>query len=118
MHNIANGGAELLDAAGVLAGFSRMPGSFLASVDYAQWKAWTAASFAMSTADFAVLLEGMPDNVSTGLLKHPQVTSLSGGLPIRVEEHVIGAIGVSGGNDEQDCAVARVALRAIESLED
>ena len=103
----------IVDTSGVLAGLVRMPGSFLASVDYAQWKAWTAASFDMSTAEFASFLDGIDPQVREGLLKHRNVTSLSGGFPIRRSGRLIGALGVSGGNAEQDEAIAKAGLGAF-----
>lgn len=96
----------IVDSSGILAGFLRMPGSFLASVDYAQWKAWTAASFGMPTRDFGALLDTLDTQVRKGLAAHPNVTALPGGVPIRVNGRLIGALGVSGGDAEQDSAIA------------
>src|SRR3546814_8431017 len=47
----------VVDGAGNLAGYLRMPGSFLSSGELAIDKAYTAASFAMTTHDFGALLE-------------------------------------------------------------
>ncbi|MEQ8936017.1 MAG: heme-binding protein [Amphiplicatus sp.] len=105
----------IVNSSGVMFGFLRMPGSFLASVDYAQWKAWTAASFDTSTADFASLLKKFEPHVRDGLIAHPKVTALPGGVPIRKEERLIGAIGVSGGSGEQDEEIAQAAVAAFYS---
>lgn len=103
----------VVNASGVLAGFLRMPGSFLASVDYAQWKAWTAASFDMSTAEFGTLLNSVEPLVRDGLLAHPKATPLPGGFPVRLAGRMIGAIGVSGGSGEEDEIIARAGLAAF-----
>lgn len=105
----------VVDSGGVLTGFQRMSGSFLASVEYAQWKAWTAVSFGKPTDEFGALLDGLPGTVAEGLVDHPRVTRLPGGYPIRLDDKLIGGIGVSGGNGEQDMAIARAGLEAFES---
>lgn len=103
----------IVNASGVLAGFLRMPGSFLASVDYAQWKAWTAASFDMPSGGFGQLVESLEPLVRDGLLAHSKATPLPGGLPISKDGRLIGAIGVSGGSGKEDEAIARAGLGAF-----
>ncbi len=105
----------IVDNRGVLSSFFRMPESFLASVDYARWKAWTAASFKMPSGDFGQLVSGFDSLTRDGLLAHPKVTALPGGFPIKKDGHLIGAIGVSGGSGEQDDAIAKAALTAFEA---
>ena len=92
----------VVDTAGRKAAFFRMPGSFLASDDFARWKAWTAVSFSMKTSDFASMLRSLPTDVARGLLDHPEVTDLPGGCPIVSHRQIIGAVGISGGSGEQD----------------
>lgn len=43
----------------------------------------------------------------------PLVTSLEGGIPIIVGGQVVGAVGVSGVNPEQDALIARVGILGI-----
>ncbi len=112
-HNISVAVA-IVDGSGILSSFFRMPGSFLASVDYAKWKAWTAASFKMPSQEFGQLVSGLDTLSGKGLLAHPQVTALPGGFPIKKNETIIGAIGVSGGHGDQDDAIAKAALSAFE----
>jgi glc operon protein GlcG len=40
-------------------------------------------------------------------------TSLKGGLPVVVEEQVIGAVGVGGGTGEQDAEIAQAGIAAL-----
>lgn len=103
----------IVNASGVLAGFLRMPGSFLATVDYAQWKAWTATSFDMPSENFGQLVESFEPLIRDGLLAHSNATPLPGGFPIHKDNRLIGAIGVSGGSGEQDNAIARAGLGAF-----
>ncbi|KJU83501.1 protein containing DUF336, partial [Candidatus Magnetobacterium bavaricum] len=49
----------------------------------------------------------------TAFVSAPLLTSLEGGVPIVVEGHVIGAVGVSGVKGEQDAQVAKAAVAAL-----
>lgn len=51
--------------------------------------------------------------VAAGIASQGGVTHLPGGLPIRFDGRLAGAIGVGSGTGEQDFDVARAALRAI-----
>ena len=103
----------MVDAGGRLIGQLAMPGAFLASNDYAEWKAWTAASFAMPTLEFSAFLQTRGEEVRKGLLAHDKVTALSGGLPIKSGETLLGAVGVSGGPAEVDEGCAAAACEAF-----
>lgn len=105
----------IVDAAGNLAGFLRMPGSFLVSSDLAVDKAWTAASFGIATRALSQMLEESPRAVREGLLRRPRTTEIAGGLPILVDGVMIGAIGVSGASDEQDERCASAGLAVLEA---
>ncbi|WP_235538616.1 GlcG/HbpS family heme-binding protein [Sphingomonas sp. Root710] len=102
----------IVDTAGNLAGFGRMPGSFLISIDLSIDKAWTAASFGVATRELSEMLEREPRAVREGLLRRPRLTEVPGGMPILVDELVVGAIGVSGASDKQDerCAAAGLSI--------
>ena len=104
---------SIVDAAGVSLGLLHMPDSFLASNDYAHWKAWTVASFGLSTPDFQQMLAGLEPHVRDGLLKHEHVTDLPGGAPVLLDRKLVAAIGVSGGSGQQDQALAEAGAAAI-----
>ncbi len=102
----------ITDSSGTLAGFLRMPGAFLHSIDIAIDKAYTAASFGFPTSQWMNILEG-DAALKAGLPLRPRLVIFGGGLPI-VESGVrIGGIGVSGGSAEQDEECARAGLQAI-----
>ncbi len=103
----------IVDAAGNLAAFLRVGRAFLASSDLAIDKAWTAASFGMSTRSFGDLLDTTPPNVRDGLLRRPRVTIVPGGMPILQDGLLAGAIGVSGGSDVDDEMIAQGGLAAL-----
>lgn len=103
----------IVDGGGNLSAFLRVGRAFLASSDLAIDKAWTAASFGMSTRAFGDLLDATPPNVRDGLLRRPRVTIVPGGLPILNDGVLAGAIGVSGGSDVEDEMIAEGGLAAL-----
>ena len=104
----------LVDAAGVLAAFVRMPGAPLHSVDIAIDKAYTAASFGLPTGQWHAALAGHSPAVRDGIVLRPRFVAFGGGLPIVEGGARIGAIGVSGGSEAQDEAIARAGLEALD----
>ncbi len=108
------------DASGTLAGFLRMPGAFLHSIDIAIDKAYTAASFGFPTSRWMDIFK---DNeaLRLGMPYRPRLVVFGGGLPITEPGADgrpgggarLGGIGVSGGSAEQDEECARAGLRAI-----
>jgi uncharacterized protein GlcG (DUF336 family) len=59
------------------------------------------------------------DNARTGAIdiaiNNGRVMILAGGAPLRDADQIIGAIGVSGGSDEQDSACARAGVEALSA---
>ncbi len=100
------------DSGGNLAGFLRMPGAFLQSIDIAIDKAYTAAGFGFSTKDWMKLI-GHDEGMKLGFSARPRLVVFGGGLPIRVGGQLIGGIGVSGASEAQDEDCARAALAAL-----
>jgi glc operon protein GlcG len=101
-------------AAGNLSGFLRVGDAFLISTDLAIDKAWTSAGMKMSSRELGDALRTMPDNVRDGLLRRPRLTEVPGGFPVLADSQCLGGVGVSGGSDEQDEAIARAMLAALE----
>jgi uncharacterized protein GlcG (DUF336 family) len=105
----------VVDAGGTLAGFLRMPGAFLHSVEIAQDKAYTAASFGFPTSQWAGIV-GADELLRLGLNQRPRLVMFGGGLPLRDGDALIGGIGVSGGSAEQDEVCAAAGIAAIAKL--
>lgn len=103
----------LVDASGGLAGFLRMPGAPLHSVEIAIDKAYTAASFGLPTARWTEVLQSHSPAVREGLVQRPRFVAFGGGVPIVEGGHCIGAIGVSGGSEPQDEQIAHAGLAAL-----
>lgn len=106
----------LVDAAGAPAAFLRMPGAFLVSTDLSADKAWSAASFAMPTRGLRDMLRSAGEDLRQGLLRRPRVTDVSGGIPVMLGDRLVGAVGVSGGSEEEDECIASAAVQRIEAL--
>ena len=100
----------IVDTAGILVYFERMPETQLGSVDVAQAKAKSAALFRRPTKAFQ-------DNVAAGgaglrMLALPGAVPVEGGIPIIVDGKLIGAIGASGGTSDQDGQTAQAGIAA------
>ena len=79
------------------------------TIDVAMNKAWSAASFKVSTSMLAT--ETQPGKPLSGLRSHPRLLAVAGGQTIEAAGTLLGAIGVSGapGGDADDaCATAGV----------
>jgi len=100
------------DPSGVLAGFLRMPGAFVHSVDIAIDKARTAAGFGFATSRWSAIV-GDDELLRIGLAQRPGLVMFGGGLPIVAAGQRIGGIGVSGGSAEQDEACAAAGIVAL-----
>ena len=102
--------AAAVDISGDLVACLRADGAFAASITIARDKAYTAAVFGASTDDLSNALKGNPV-LHHGIAIRPGVVLFGGGLPIVEDGATIGAIGVSGGSEDDDraCAGAGVA---------
>jgi len=98
----------VVDNSGALVAAERMDGAFPASAKIAQGKAETAAAFWQSTGN----LESAANGGRAALLSSGYVV-MQGGIPLKVDGKVVGAIGVSGGNKDQDEAVAKAGAAAF-----
>ncbi|MDZ7809439.1 MAG: heme-binding protein [Arhodomonas sp.] len=77
----------------------------------AEDKAYTAAGFGLSTAQWDQVV-GDNEALRAGLAQRPRLVMLGGGLPVMADGECIGGIGVSGGSEEEDELCARAGLTA------
>lgn len=106
----------IVDSGGHLLMLERMEGGRFHTVHSSTTKAVTAASNKRPTTSKGAQGQTLDVLHALGLAlaAGPQNwTAMEGGYPIMVENQCIGGIGVSGGDWEQDEAVARSALAAI-----
>jgi uncharacterized protein GlcG (DUF336 family) len=99
----------VVDESGGLVAFQRLENTQPASGAIAIGKARTAARFKRPSR----LLEESVAGGRLALLALSDALPLQGGLPIVVDEHSIGAIGVSGVTAAQDEQVAHAGLAAF-----
>ncbi len=100
------------DEAGDLKAFVRMDGAPKLSIQIAQDKAFTAASYSMPTHAWFEFIKNDPPLLH-GITHTPRLIVFGGGFPIMLKSEMVGAIGLSGGHYSQDMECARAALEAI-----
>jgi uncharacterized protein GlcG (DUF336 family) len=99
--------AVVVDAGGARQAMLRGDNAGIHSIDSATDKAYTSASFKAPSAAVAERLLANPQAAQLGHL--PSVLLLGGGLPIKIGDEVVGAIGVAGapgGDKDEFCAKA------------
>lgn len=101
------------DEGGHLVAFSRMDGAWLGSINIAINKAYTARAFDISTQELAQLAKPGEEFYGIHVSNHGRIMIFAGGIPLRREGAVVGAIGVSGGHGAQDQAVAEAGAQAF-----
>jgi glc operon protein GlcG len=98
----------VVDAGGQLLTMARMDGAFALSIDTALRKAQTAASYGVPSGGIAAGID-----LKLAIATEGKRINLPGGLPVIVDGHIVGAIGVGSGTGEEDREVAAAALGAI-----
>jgi uncharacterized protein GlcG (DUF336 family) len=108
----------VVDAGANLAAFARMDGAWLGSIDIAINKAFTAKAFDISTIELS--RNSQPGDQFFGIhgSNHGRVMIFAGGMPLKIAGRVVGAVGVSGGNGEQDQVVAEAAVASFRFSEE
>jgi len=106
----------VVDAGANLVAFERMDGAWLGSIDIAQNKAFTARAFDIETTKLADLSQPKEQFFGIQNSNHGRVMIFAGGIPLKRDGVVVGAIGVSGGMGEQDQAVAEAGAKAFDTL--
>lgn len=103
---------SIVDPGGHLIAFTKMDGAFVQSIDSSLRKAMTSASYGDPTG---LMPEG-PD-IRLAIATDGKRINLPGGLPIIVDGHVIGGIGVGSGTGAEDLVVAKAGLEALDGTQ-
>lgn len=106
-------GIAICDEAGVLKAFSRMDGAALLSVQIAQDKAFTAVGFGMGTDTWHDFIKDDPPLAAGAVGGIDRLVIFGGGFPIKIDDVIVGAIGVSGGHYTQDMEVGQGGLAVL-----
>jgi len=101
----------VVDTAGYLVYFERMPDTQLGSVEIAIEKAKTAALF-RPTKSFQDTVAGGGEGLR--ILRLTGAIPVEGGIPIIIEGKLIGAIDASGGSSDQDGRTAQAGAAATK----
>jgi uncharacterized protein GlcG (DUF336 family) len=103
----------VVDGGGNLVAHVRMDGAWPGSIDISIKKAWTSRAFDIATKDLAE--HSQPGKQFYGIHESNagKVMIFAGGIPLKKDGKVVGAIGVSGGSGEQDQSVAEAGAAAL-----
>ena len=97
----------VVDRAGLPIVMLRGDGAGLHTPEGSDRKAYTARTFRQPSADFVKRM--LDDPASAGSKEYSRVLALGGGLPIKVGDDVVGAVGVSGSPGKDDeCSKAGI----------
>jgi len=101
------------DAGGNLVSHVRMDGAWLGSIDISIKKAYTSRAFDIATKDLATHSQSGNQFFGIHGCHVGRIMIFAGGIPLKKEGRVVGAIGVSGGSGDQDHAVAEAGAKAF-----
>ena len=101
------------DAGGNIVAHVRMDGAWIGSIDISQKKAYTSRAFDIATKDLAEHSQSGKQFFGIHASNDGKIMIFAGGVPLKKDGQVVGAVGVSGGSGEQDHTVAEVAAAAL-----
>jgi uncharacterized protein GlcG (DUF336 family) len=97
----------VVERAGLALMIPRDDGAGLHTPEGADCKAYTARTFATLSADFVKRMLNDPTSVDSK--EYSRVLAISGGLPVKVGDDVVGAVGVSGSpGRDHECSQAGI----------
>ena len=106
----------VVDAGNNLTAFVRQDGAWLGSIEIAKDKAFTARAFDISTAELADAAQPGAPLYGIAVSNEGRVIVFPGGIPLKQGQEMVGAIGVSGGEVDQDHAVAEAGAAALAGV--
>jgi uncharacterized protein GlcG (DUF336 family) len=102
----------VVDTAGYLVYFERMPNTQIGSVQVSMEKAKSAALFRRPTKVFQDAVAG--GGAGLRMLGLTGAVPVEGGIPLIANGKIIGAVGASGGTSEQDGKTAQAGAAVIK----
>jgi len=103
---------SVIDAGGHLKAFARDEGTGLHTIDLSRRKAYTALTFATRFASTLEFAKARGSTLGSAASNVEGTVGVGGGVPIKVGNVAIGAVGVSGavgGDKDEICANAGIA---------
>ena len=103
---------SICDSSGLELAFLRMNDSYIHSIDIAKDKAYTSASFGFPSGTWTGIFKEA-SHLEQGFSNRDRLIPFGGGLPIVIDNKLIGAIGVSGGTEDEDIICAQAGISEI-----
>jgi uncharacterized protein GlcG (DUF336 family) len=103
----------VVDEGGNLKAHARMDNAWIGSIDISINKAFTSRAFDIETRDLAKHSQSGGQFFGIHVSNHGRIMIFAGGIPLKKDGKVVGAIGVSGGSGDQDHAVAEAGAHAF-----
>src|ERR1700733_1002617 len=101
------------DEGGNLVSHVRMDGAWMGSIDISINKAFTSRAFDIATKDLATHSQSGGQFFGIHVSNHGRIMVFAGGIPLKKEGKIVGAVGVSGGSGEEDHMVAEAGVMAF-----
>jgi uncharacterized protein GlcG (DUF336 family) len=101
------------DEGGNIVAHIRMDNAWIGSIDISMKKAYTSRAFDIETKDLAKHSQSGGQFFGIHASNDGKIMIFAGGIPLKREGKVVGAIGVSGGSGDQDHAVATAGAAAF-----
>ena len=101
------------DEGGNIVAQIRMDNGWIGSIDIALKKAYTSRAFEIETKELAKHAQSGGQFFGVHASNDGKIMIFAGGIPLKRDGKVVGAIGVSGGSGDQDHAVATAGAAAF-----
>ncbi|MBA3923626.1 MAG: heme-binding protein [Nostocaceae cyanobacterium] len=102
---------SIVDSGGHLRALMRMEECSYFAIDMSRKKAVSSSQLKQPTHMISEIAQKIPI-IQASFNTNPEIVLLAGGLPILFQGKVVGGIGISGGNFNQDRDIAEKALLA------
>lgn len=102
-----------MDAGRVERMLYHMPNANLVSSELAPKKAWSAISMKMPTKDFSKDIQPGASLYQMETMLDGKLVSFAGGIPLKIDGQIVGAVGVSGGAVEEDQAICEATVASF-----
>src|ERR1700681_3476974 len=100
------------DEGGKIVAHVRRANAWIGSIDVSMKKAYTSRAFDTETKELAKYSQSGGQFFGIHASNDGKIMIFAGGIPLKREGKVVGAIGVSGGSGDQDHAVAEAGAKA------
>lgn len=94
----------------------RMDGAWLASVNISRCKAYTAAALETPTHELADVTTPGESLYGLQTTDHERIVIFGGGFPLERDGQIVGTIGSSGGEVDEDMEVAQAGIARFEEM--